>query len=98
MIKKNYTKSGKTCRVTFRIPKGSGAVSAALCGTFNNWDPDEDPMRRLKDGSFSLQKTLQVGQKYHYRYFLDNARWENDEAADGYEPNEFGVDNSVVEV
>jgi hypothetical protein len=29
---------------------------------------------------------------------LDGERWENDREADGYAPNDFGTDDSIVEV
>ena len=98
MFKKSYAKSGKTCRITFKIPKGSGAQTAALCGSFNDWNPDSHPMKQLKDGSFSVALSLKAGQAYQFRYYLDGSRWENDESADGYAPNEFGTHNSVIEI
>ena len=98
MLTKSYAKSGKTCRVTFKIPKGSGAQSAALCGSFNDWDPNSHPMKALKDGSFSVSLSLKAGQVYQFRYYLDSSRWANDESADGYAANEFGSENSLVEV
>ena len=98
MFTKAYAKSGKTCRITFRIPKGSSASSASLCGSFNDWDPNSHPMKRLKDGSFSVSVSLKTGQAYQFRYFLDGSRWENDENADAFAANEFGTKNSVIEV
>jgi 1,4-alpha-glucan branching enzyme len=98
MITKSYAKNGKTCRVTFKIPKGSGAQMASLCGSFNDWDPSAHPMKALKDGSFSAAVSLKAGEQYAFRYWLDGARWVNDEGADGYAPTEFGSENSVIEL
>ena len=98
MLKKNYTKTGKTCRVTFMLPAEVEAETAALCGEFNDWDANAAPMKKLKDGSFSTTVSLEAGNSYRFRYLLDSARWENDWEADKYAPNEHGTDDSIVEV
>ena len=41
---------------------------------------------------------LDAGQAYRFRYLLDGQRWENDWAADAYQPNDFGGDDSVVDL
>jgi 1,4-alpha-glucan branching enzyme len=98
VLKKNYSKTGRVCRVTFKLPATAGANSVALCGEFNDWDPEANPMKRLKDGSFSTTLSLTPGNSYRFRYFLDDERWENDWEADLYVPNEFGSEDSVVTV
>jgi len=98
MVKKNFTKSGKHCRVTFKLPKEIKAQKAALCAEFNGWDPNAHLMRRLKGGGFSTTISLQTGKSYRFRYFLDNHRWENDGQADTYTPNVFGSEDSVVQL
>lgn len=98
MLKKSYTKTGKTCRVTFKLPAEVEAETAAVCGEFNNWEPNANPMKRLKDGSFSTTVSLEAGNDYRFRYLLDSTRWENDWEADKYVPNEHGSDDSIVEV
>lgn len=98
MLKKNYTKSGNTCRVTFKLPAEVNSDSAALCGDFNGWDEAANPMKRLKDGSFSTTVSLDSGNSYRFRYLLDDGRWENDWEADEYLPNKHGTEDSVVKV
>ena len=98
MIEKAYTKTGRSCRVTFVLPANAGAVSASLVGDFNGWNLTAQPMKRRKDGSFTTTISLKPGREYRFRYVLDGHRWENDEAADGYVPNEHGSDDSVVRV
>jgi 1,4-alpha-glucan branching enzyme len=98
MLSKNYTKSGKLCRVTFRLPAEVEAESAMLCGDFNDWDPQAQPMKRLKDGSFSATVSLPTGRVYRFRYLLDGSRWENAWEADEYQPNEHGTDDSIIRV
>jgi len=98
MLKKTYSKTGRVCRVTFRLPAEVQAEQAALLGEFNDWDAAAAPMRRRKDGSFSLTLSLKSGRAYRFRYLLDGRRWENDWAADAYVPNAFGAEDSVVQV
>jgi 1,4-alpha-glucan branching enzyme len=98
MIKKNYTKTGKLCRVTFNLPPEVNAKKAFLCGEFNDWSTHSHPMKRHLDGGFSTTVTLPVGREYRFRYLLDGQRWENAWQADAYLPNEFGTEDSVIRV
>lgn len=98
MIKKSYNKTGRSCRVTFAVPPEVKARKAALCGDFNDWDLKSHPMKRRKDGGFSVTVALPAGRDYRFRYLLDNERWENDHAADAYLPNAYGSDDSVVKL
>ncbi len=99
-IKKQYLKSSPTCRVTFTLPKeaASEARGVALVGDFNNWDREATPMKRLKNGDFSITLELQRDREYRFRYLIDGNRWENDWHADRYEKNRYGGDDSVVVV
>jgi 1,4-alpha-glucan branching enzyme len=98
MIKKTYSKTGGSCRVTFELPPEVNAETVHLCGEFNEWDETAHPMKRRKDGNFSLTVSLKPGQEYRFRYLLDGERWENDWEADAYVPNPFGTEDSVVKV
>ena len=98
MIKKSYTKTGRACRVTFAVPSEVKARKVSLCGEFNDWNRKVNPMKRRKDGSFSLTVSLSAGRDYRFRYVVDGDRWENDYAADEYRPNPFGTDDSIVKV
>ncbi len=94
MLKKNYSKTGTTVRATFKLPADVSAESAAIVGEFNEWEAE--PMKRLKDGSFSVTVSLDAERPYRFRYLLDGERWENDWAADDYQPNSFGTEDSVI--
>ena len=98
MPKKEYTKTGRSCRVTFILPTEINAQKAYLCGDFNDWDKASHPMKRRKDDGFHLTISLKPGQQYRYRFFLDGERWENDWAAEAYLPNEYGGEDSVVTI
>jgi 1,4-alpha-glucan branching enzyme len=97
-MKKSYTKTGRSCRVTFELPAQVDADTVALCGEFNEWDAAKHPMKRRKDGSFSITISLKPGNEYRFRYLVDGERWENDWDADKYVPNEFGTEDSVIVV
>ncbi|MDP6934687.1 MAG: isoamylase early set domain-containing protein [Myxococcota bacterium] len=97
MLKKTYTSSGSSCRVTFKVPNESSAQEALVLGDFNDWTPGKT-MRTLKDGSFSQTIHLDAGQSYRFRYLLDGQTWENDGQADCYQTNPFGGTDGVVEV
>jgi hypothetical protein len=51
-----------------------------------------------KDGRFSTTISLEAGRAYRFRYLIDGHRWENDWAADGYLPNSFGTEDSLLEL
>ena len=98
MLKKNYTKTGKFCRVTFKVPPYVDARKIMLCGDFNDWNKKATAMKPLKDGSFSVTITLPANTSYRFKYYLGTHRWENDWDADGYISNDFGGEDSLVEV
>ena len=99
MLKKTYrdTPKGRVCDVTFTLPADVKAQFAHLLGEFNDWDPTVHPMKKDKDNNFSVQITIPPG-IYRFRYLLDGERWENDWEADSYAPNEYGSEDSVIEV
>ena len=70
----------------------------SLCGEFNDWSSTANTMKLRKDGRFSTTISLSAGRTYRFKYLLDNNRWENDSAADGYVPNSFGSEDSLVRV
>ena len=55
-------------------------------------------MRRDAEGGFSVTVGLDAGRAYRFRYLLDGQRWDNDWAADAYVRNDFGGDDSVVDL
>ena len=96
MIKSRAAK-GKA-RVTFTVDPRVGAQAAAVCGEWNEWSADADAMHRDAEGGFSVTVDLDAGRAYRFRYLLDGQRWDNDWAADAYETNDFGGDDSVVDL
>jgi hypothetical protein len=55
-------------------------------------------MKRRKDGAFTTMFWVETGREYRFRYLLDGERWQNDQAADGYVPNPYGGQDSVLKV
>ena len=96
MLKKEYPKNKKTCKVTFHMPAAIAAETIHLVGDFNNWDEEATPMQRRKDGSFRVTLELEIGREYQFRYLVNSTDWHNDWEADKYAPNPFSGDNSVV--
>lgn len=100
-LKKQFLKTKPVCKVTFTLSKDAvvSADTVCLCGDFNNWDYTSLPMKKAKDGSFSVTVELEKDQDYQFRYLIDGVRWENDWDADNYVPTAFGdSENSVVTV
>ncbi len=83
--------------VTFRLPRSVGAQAATVVGEFNGWSPDAHPMAP-EDDAFVARIPLEPGRAYRYRYLLDGERWENDWWADAYVPNEYGGDDSLIDL
>jgi 1,4-alpha-glucan branching enzyme len=97
MITKSYSKTGRACRVTFKLsPEESQAKSVVVLGDWNEWNPKTDKLVKRKDGSFSTTISVPAGQEYRFRYLLDNKRWLNDSSADCEQPNLFGTLDSVL--
>jgi 1,4-alpha-glucan branching enzyme len=98
-LKKQFLKSKPLCKVTFTLDAEliNGAKEVAVLGEFNNWDPSETTMRKLKDGSFTKTLELEVGHEYQFRYLVDGERWVNDSEADKYTYSGVAAEqNSVV--
>ena len=100
LIKKQYLKSNKTCKVTFKLPKEAApeAQVVTVVGDFNNWNETEAQMKKLKNGDFTLTLDLSSEKEYRYRYLIDSSRWENDWQADSYVANPFGCDDSLIKI
>ncbi|MBN2468146.1 MAG: isoamylase early set domain-containing protein [Deltaproteobacteria bacterium] len=100
-IKKKYLTSKDLCKVTFRLPRIAAPDAHRVCivGEFNNWNIYANPMKRLKNGNYTITLDLEPGREYQFRYLIDDSRWENDWNADKYVKSPYGgADNSVVAV
>ena len=83
-------------KVTFELPAAVAGDEVVVVGDFNGWSREANPLKQRKDGSFRVKLGLPKGRHWRFRYLVDGWRWENDWAADGYEPNSYGSEDSVV--
>jgi len=97
MLKKKRL-SGNGVEVTFSMPPIDGAVELYLCGEFNKWHRSGAPLAQQPDGSWATTLILDGGRSYRFRYLDNQGRWHNDWEADAYVPNEFGSEDSVVDL
>ncbi len=99
-IEKKFLKSRPVCRVTFTLPSAAAPDAEMVCimGEFNHWSRDANPMKRRKNKDFSVTLDLEKGRSYRFRYLIDGRKFENDWAADRYEPNPYGGEDSVVDL
>jgi len=92
--KRQFLKSKPVCKVTFKIK--TEAQNVVLVGDFNAWEETATPMKKTKDGTFSVTIELESGREHQFRYLADSSKWLNDEAADKYISSTFGSENSVI--
>lgn len=99
-ITKKFLKTKPVCKVTFslsgKIYESAGSIH--VLGDFNAWQPGISPMKRSKTGEWSVQVDLAVGQAHQFRYLINETFWENDPEADHLVENEFGSENSALEL
>jgi hypothetical protein len=103
MIKKQFIKTRQTYKVTFRLaeneqPEGYEVHTAHLVGDFNDWDRESLPMKGLQNGDFKISIDLEPGERYEFRYLLNDEKWYNEWEADEYVLGDFGKDNCIVEI
>jgi 1,4-alpha-glucan branching enzyme len=100
-ITKQFLKVRPVCKVRFSLSgdEACGAESLSLVGDFNDWNPEAAPMRKLKNGTFSVELELEPGSAYRFRYRAGDGRWINDPEADGFEYCAYAqADNSVLKL
>lgn len=94
MLTKRYYKTRPEVEVTFEVA-GDDISTAEWVSDLTGWQPIA--MRRAdKTGPFRLKVRLPKDQSIQFRYLFDGERWDNDESADAYWPNDHGAENSVV--
>lgn len=101
MLSKSFSKTGSSCRVTFKLPADlmpKNAKKAVVVGEFNEWNPKTHPLKKRKDGSFSATITIDAGREYRFRYIAGKETWLNDDAPDAVAVNEFGGEDCVLKV
>ncbi|THD68938.1 glycoside hydrolase [Robertkochia marina] len=96
-ITKQYLKSKPVCKVTFTVPAAE-AKKVEVVGDFNEWNPKGATLKKLKNGNFKTTLDLPVEQSYEFRYIIDGA-YVNEQEADDYRWNDYaGAENAVLSV
>ena len=74
-----------------------GAEKVYIAGTFNNWDPEQRRMKRIKKGKdkFLAVLDLEPG-TWEFKYVVDG-QWQCCPNATK-NTNELGVENSIIEI
>lgn len=89
-------KCAKGRKVLFQLESASGR-SAAVAGSFNDWDPALAPMTYDPETKVYSAVVELVPGEYEYKFVVDG-EWILDEANPGFYPNDFGTLNSVLVV
>jgi hypothetical protein len=101
MLKKDYSKTKKVCKVTFSLPTTAvqDGAEVRVLGDFNSWTWQSGLVMKAGKTEYTASIELALGANYEFRYAINNERWENDWAADAYVPSPFdGITNSLVSV
>ena len=77
--------------------ESSEATEVSIIGSFNNWDPDGTPMKRVGMKRWTANLFLAPG-RYPYKFFVDRKLKIVDPNCKISEPDGFGGSNSVLEV
>jgi 1,4-alpha-glucan branching enzyme len=96
-IKKQFIKTKPVCKVTFSVEAKEANV-ASVVGDFNNWNPAEGTLSKLKNGTFKGVFDMPKDASYEFKYVIDG-NFVNEPEADAFKWNDFaGAENGVLEV
>lgn len=90
--------AGRKVEVTFRMPPLDDVVELYLCGDFNGWQVKGIPFTLESDDTWVARVVLDAGKSYRFRYHDNQGRWMNDREADAYVSNDFGSEDSVLDL
>ncbi|SFD12314.1 isoamylase early set domain-containing protein [Pseudoalteromonas denitrificans] len=94
MLTKKFFKTKQEAEVTFEF-NISNVKKVQLVAEFNDWQPIDMKFNK-KDKVYRTKIRLPKNKDFHFRYLVNENKWENDHHADAYIKNSFGSDNSVV--
>lgn len=96
MIK--ISKRGGSTSVTFALPLDEAPDGVSVVGDFNGWDPLATPLRKRSNGTRSAKIDLTDAGTTRFKYLGSGGEWFNDPDAHGFETNEYGEVNSVIDL
>ena len=88
------TRSPSGTKVTFSF-HSPYAEEIYVTGTFNNWEPRKDPLKKNAKG-WKITKYLNPG-IYEYRFIVDGI-WMDDPSCKSRRPNHYGGEICILEV
>jgi 1,4-alpha-glucan branching enzyme len=91
-MKKTNKASTRKVIFSFHAPD---AGEVCIAGTFNNWEPRKDPLKRNAK-EWKTVKYLDPG-TYEYRFVVDGI-WADDPACKSRRSNQYGSENCVLEL
>ncbi len=94
MVQKTYFKTKDYCKVKFSI-NVENAETVEIVGLNSDWNTSIT-MKRKKDGTFTCDVSLPKDQQQQFKYLVNETEWINDPEADAQQPNEYGGNNSVI--
>ncbi len=71
------------------------AQSVTVAGTFNQWNPQAQPLKEIKPGVWQVALSLPPG-RYEYKFVVDGSRWLEDPDNPLKTPDPYGGFNSVL--
>ena len=92
MIK--ITDKGDKVWVTFTF-SAENAETVEISGAWNEWQ--SLPMKRKKNGDFSIRRRFDKGQSYEFGYTVNGQEWHCDNEL-GCVASPFGSDNSLLQL
>jgi 1,4-alpha-glucan branching enzyme len=91
--KDSHTGEPASIELKYNAPE---ARKVYVAGDFNNWRAGELRLSRAKTGPWKIELFLAPG-RYEYRFIVDG-EWHDDPSASDQVPNEFGSNNSVLQI
>ena len=96
MVKIGQKNDAALYPVTF-VYNGTPGVQASLAGSFNDWEPEKNPMIcKETAGVYSCDLLLPAG-SYEYKLVVDG-EWLTDQDNPNFSANDFGTLNSVINI
>jgi 1,4-alpha-glucan branching enzyme len=96
MLKREAIKTNGHTKITFILPNDPAKPKISVVGNFNDWNPVAHQMVKRANNTRSVTVSLPANQRYVFRYYTADGTWFNDDAADGYEQNEYGTENCII--
>jgi len=92
---KAKTTVAKEKKVKFSIT-APNASKVSLAGSFNNWSDKKTPLKKNTKKQWEKEVPLKPG-SYEYKFVVDG-NWINDPANDNLAWNDFGTQNSIINI